>query len=191
MDSQINTGGGAAIQGDVNADGNVVFRDQYNFSVVVNLLQSVGVEGILPNIQQAESFNRLTKAIESALGDRFSNDLTKATAFAGEILGDFIPTQMANNPDKPPVLHRFVSNLVNHIGKRLTETGYWEAFARSIYVFSNPPEPPVAGLVLQATNAYWEKQLASRRNFYIGHQYNNKKYPFALFVNLSNDSRFV
>jgi len=95
MDSQTNTGGGAAIGGKVRA-GEFVGRDKlvYNINVVGSLLHFAQIEGIFPKFQRSDNFASLTKAVESALGARLSSDLAEATAFAGEILGDFIPTQI-------------------------------------------------------------------------------------------------
>src|SRR4051812_27217555 len=126
MDNQIDTGGGAAIQGNVNAGRDAIGRDQINNIVVLsNFLHYAQVEGLFPKIQEAKDFNSLTEAVENALGGRLNSDLAAATAFAGHILGNFICTQMPSDPYQAISLKKFVPSLVAHIGRCLTKTGHW------------------------------------------------------------------
>lgn len=188
MDSQTNTGGGAVIQGDANAGRDVVGRDQINNIVIVgNLLHFAQIEGLFPKIQEADNFASLTEAVESALGARLSSDLAEATAFAGEIIGDFISTQIPKDPRQAIVLHAFIAKLVEHIGERLADTGHLEAFTQTIYRPSGRSEVSFKALLLEATNMLWRKQFGAEKHFYIGYQHNNKKYPCILFADFSSD----
>src|SRR5215210_1927192 len=103
MDSQTNTGGGAAVQGDVNAGRDVVGRDQTinNIVVVGNFLRFAQGEGLFPKIQEAKDFTSVTEAIESVFGSDLNSNLAGATVFAGNILEDFVSKQIAKDPHKP------------------------------------------------------------------------------------------
>ena len=77
MDSQVNTGGGAAVQGDANVEGNLIGRDQTinNIILVGGLLHLAGLEGLLPKITHPENFASLTEVVESVLGAGLNSDL--------------------------------------------------------------------------------------------------------------------
>ena len=183
MDSQTNTDGGAAIQGDANVQGNLIGRDQINYIFVVgNLLHFAGIEGILPKITHPESFGSLIEAVESALGNHLNSDLTEATAFAGIILGDFISTQLTCNPHEPISLKTFVANLVKYIAIRLKKTGYWGAYSQSVYDYSDV-------VLLETTIIFWNKQFPrnKKKEIFIS----LSRYAYELYVERdANIARF-
>lgn len=158
MDSQIDTGGGAAVQGNVNAGRDVIGRDQTinNIVVLSNFLHYAQVEGLFPKIQQAKDFSSLTEVVESALDARLNSDLAEATAFAGEVLGDFIEVQILSAPHQPTSLPRFVADLVTHISKCLRKTGYWDAYSQSNFKYDEV-------VWLEAASMLWDKQFPSRQ----------------------------
>jgi len=184
MDSQTNTDGGAAIQGDANVQGNLIGRDQTinNIVILSNFLHFTQVEDLFPEIQQMESFSSLTEAVESALGTRLDSDLAVATAFTGEIIGDFIATQIPSDPREPISLKTFVSKLINHIGRRLGETGHWNAYSQSIYGFHNV-------LWLEATIMLWNKQFPNKKRDSIFVNYGNETSDsqFSYFFRMGRD----
>lgn len=138
------------------------------------MLHFVGIEGLFPKIQQADNFTSLTEAVESALGARLNSDLAEATAFAGEILGDFIPTYTEWSRD-PISLKTFVKNLVPFIGRTLRETGHWDAYSQSVYRY-----PDV--VLLETTVMLWNKQYPDRKKeeIFISFERNVSKYYFVV-----------
>ena len=157
MDNQVNTGGGAAIPGNVIAQRDFVGRDQINNIVIVgSFLQLAQIEDLLPKIQQSDNFASLTEALKSALGDGLSNDLVEGFAFAGGIIEDFLSTQIRIHRSQPIILRDFLLTLINHIGTGLNKTDYWNACSQSVYGYADV-------VMLEATLTLWNKQFPDNK----------------------------
>jgi hypothetical protein len=139
MENQTNTSGGANIHGDASPGRDLIGRDKnditinYNLNVVGQLLHFAEIEKLLPKITQPENFATLIQSLENNQQPGTNDDLIKAVAFAGEIIGDFLSPLIEKRGNKPIVLNIVLKKLVDHIGKRLNQTGHWEAFYQTGY----------------------------------------------------------
>ena len=135
MTNQTNTSGGANVDGNVNVkNGDAVLRDKniYYITVVGNLLSWAQVEGLFPQIK-GNDFTSVVDAVEGALNTRLKGDLVNATAFAGEILSDFVNESLIKYAGKPIPLSEFVTTLIDNIGYKLKANSYWEAYLEKTF----------------------------------------------------------
>jgi len=157
MTNQTNTNGGASVGGDVNPQGDFVCRDQtiHNIVIVGRLLEFAQVEGLFPQIKDND-FSSIAEAIEGALNNRLEGDLADAVAFAGEILSEFIKESIVTYTGKPIPLAELVSNLIDHVGHKLKENGYWEAYSETM----NIPEYS-RGILLEVVTMLYRKNFGN------------------------------
>lgn len=183
MTNPINTSGGTYIDGNANVGNDFVNRDKniYYITVVGNLLSWAQVEGLIPKVE-GHDFSSVAQAVESSLNARLEGDLIKATAFAGEILSNFVNEWFTKHYGKPIPLAHFVTALIDHVGHRLEEKGYWEAYALGI---------GLGGLPLYATTMLYQKNFRKAPNFGIQrlrHEIKSRK--FADEYNLAEGQYF-
>lgn len=184
MTSQTNTGSGSIAQGQnstsagergiaaTDISGSTIATGDNatinNIIIVGRFLELAQVEGLLPKIEDREDFSSITHAIEGALNSRLNGDLAEATAFAGEILSDFVYEQLEKYTNKPLLLTQLVPTLIVHVVRKLKENGYWEAYARG---------HPNRILSLDATTMLYTKNVNDRmRDFGIEYESGIKRY---------------
>jgi|GEM_PF-1344274 len=171
--------------GDINADvgveaQNVVIGNNNNQTlnnyiiVVARFLEFAQVEGLLPRLNETRDFNDLSKAIEKTFGTESGDDLTEATAFAGEIIGDVLREWTLKYSHRPLPLGQLIAPLAATIHQKLKITQHWEAHSQST------EDGWTRILWLEATTKLWKNKFGPKDlfiRFGIGEPYPLTKHP--------------
>lgn len=159
MTNQTNTSGGASIDGNVDAN-EFVGRDKTtinNIIVVGRFLEFAQIEGLLPKLEQEQNFASIVEAIESNVRNKLNDDLADAVAWTGEILGELLSKWEVEDVHKPLMTADMLDALVVHVGEKLMQNDYWDAFGTYISYQGAAYQDFV--LPLEITTMLYEKNI--------------------------------
>ncbi len=157
-DKDIDTGGGANIEGGVAAGRDFIGRDFIqNIVVVGELLDFAQIEGLLPDISEIPLYEDIGTAIEELLDNRAQGNFSEVIAYVGSYMRDFVPYLKPSNPMNPVRYDLVVNSYLPEIlGQRFLEEGYWSIYrskSRSGQYFIDLPT------LTKVYNKYSEKKI--------------------------------
>jgi len=108
----------------------VVGRDKLiqNIIVVGQFLDFAKVQELIPNPSEVPNPVAIVENLERALTERLDVNLTKAIYITGELLRDLLSTWAPQQPFAAIRFRVLIPSLATHLGRKLVELNYWEAF---------------------------------------------------------------
>lgn len=149
------TNSGANIDGNIDTGGgSFIGRDNIqNIIVVGQLLELAEIQKLIPGPSpETGQLAGITEALEKVFSQRQSADLSKAIAFAGYVLKDFLASRAPKNEFEAVDLRELLKGIDQHIGQKLIALRYWDRNCTLYQAWASeapvrPPQKSTANLI--------------------------------------------
>ena len=138
-------------------------RDVQNIIIVGQFLDFAKVQELLPQSTSLPDLKSVSANLDQALQEHLGNNLTAATAAAGEMLRDILTEWRPNQPGAAFPFRRMLPQLAPQLVQKLKALDYWDTFAES--GFSAAYSGHYQVIWLEALNHLWLKRTGQKKRF--------------------------
>jgi hypothetical protein len=151
---------GVNVNGSVVTQGDLVGRDKIiqNIILVGQFLDFAKVEGLIPKPSTPSDFESVSAAFEASFNQRLDGDLARATAFAGEVLGEVLRKKHISGHFSALPFRSILSEITTIVFTKLKKLSYWDSFCDSSNI-----------IWLHSLSLLWKKHFKADRLYGFGY----------------------